>query len=1253
MWAQPTLLPKGVAENHLPLPSWSSALPGKKRKQAYANEIPIASGLSTPRIHSASDCSAKQCKSFWEGARGPDTSGLPKRVSSHIIISERFASRKTMPFHQSEKRGKDIASNFIYESGEDWMVRKEKAELESKISIRIAAGTDGVKAGAQDVFEAFTKRLAEPDAGMHLKNVRLFKTGVMGLYGHDVLVEIRRDSTSHVYGNVKPSMVDRLVEEHLIQFTLIPEWLIDDELKSFFLQQDRVLTANWSGTDPENIHSYIEAGGYSASRTALGQSPFSIVSALKRSGLRERTHPGFPVYLKWETMRKSVSHPPLIVAIADSGDPQSFISRDIMDSCPHAVIEGMIIAGHVLGASRGVIYVRKSHLLGIERLEIALDQAREEGLLGKSATGDGPGFDIELIDKRPSEICAWRSSFVPYGLQTTDEEHPLFLAHDVETWINIPNIVKQSKENRKTRQTWESSTKLFSLGGIIPRQGIIEVPIGTPLRDVIFDIGGYSASFEGPRMIQVGGPTGGLLSPAFIDQPLDFEDLNEVEADFGSGSIQVMPDDTCVVDQAVEMLYTCFDESCGACLNHECGDILHRIQRMLNQIRHGGGSNHQMEAMEALCMDLRNPELCGTTRTGGSYVLSTLLHYGGEYDLHIREKRCPAHKCLSLRAAPCQRTCPAGIDIPSYLALIGHGRFEEAVELIRRDNPLVWTCGLICPAPCEGSCLRGEMDQPISIRAMKGFAAKMAWDQMESKRTPPPAPTGAKVAVVGSGPGGLSCAYYLALKGYRVTIFEALSKAGGLLQVGIPEYRLPKKYVQKEIDHIRSLGVDIKTGVRVGKDVTIDELRDRGFEAFFLAVGAHKGFQLRIEGEDDFKGVYDSITFLRNVSLDGGDKPADKVIVVGGGNAAVDAARTCVRLGCSQVTMAYRRTHAEMPAWEEEIQQALEEGVQIKYLTIPMRVIGNNGHVEGMECLQAELSEPDASGRRRPIPVTGSNFILEAGAIITAIGQQPDLQVLSGQKDVEVTRRSTVSVSPSSLQTTVLDIFAGGDAVSGPATVVEAVAAGKLAAQAIDLYIRGEKLPRHVPEKEPHATIDTIITTAEEKNGLKRPSIPHREMDDRIHTFKQVELGLTQEMALNEAKRCLRCDMCAGQGLCQMVCQEMGVGALKLSESGQGRMVFTDFLKPGELCIGCGSCTTVCPTNNMWIKDEGETRRIYCCGTLICELPLERCSECGKPYAPKKYLDFLEKRAGDSLGAPMRRGICEECARKRHARLFA
>jgi NADH-quinone oxidoreductase subunit F len=378
-----------------------------------------------------------------------------------------------------------------------------------------------------------------------------------------------------------------------------------------------------------------------------------------------------------------------------------------------------------------------------------------------------------------------------------------------------------------------------------------------------------------------------------------------------------------------------------------------------------------------------------------------------------------------------------------------------------------------------------------------------------------------RVAVVGSGPAGLTVAYHLITKGYGVTIFEALPIVGGMLITGIPPNRLPRNVIQHEVDRIKALGVEMRTNITVGRDIALDDLFKKGYGAIFLAIGAYDSRKLGIPGEDEFEGFLDCLTFLQRVNLGDRSKPGEKVCIIGGGNAAIDSARTALRLGCETVTIVYRRSRREMPANPSEIEEAEAEGVKIHYLASPLRILGKNDRVIGMECIRNMLGEPDASGRRRPIPVDGTEFTVEADAIIPAISQRPDLSFLPKDHGFAITRWNTFEVDPQTLQTNKKGVFAGGDAVTGPATVVEAIAAGKKAAEMIDRYLRGLELTVGKEESRPMMKLtDEEIQAIEKEPRQRMPKLP---LEKRAGNFDEVELGFSEEAAVEEAKRCLRC----------------------------------------------------------------------------------------------------------------------------------
>jgi len=508
-------------------------------------------------------------------------------------------------------------------------------------------------------------------------------------------------------------------------------------------------------------------------------------------------------------------------------------------------------------------------------------------------------------------------------------------------------------------------------------------------------------------------------------------------------------------------------------------------------------------------------------------VMSSLKYFEHEFRSHILDKECPAGTCKSLVRARCTNACPAGIDIPSYISLIAQGKYGDALEIHREKNPFALTCGRVCPAFCEDKCRRGDIDEPIAIRMAKRF---MADHELEKPWTPKKldGPKNKKVAVIGAGPAGLTAALRLAQRGYPTTVFEKLPVAGGMMVVGIPEYRLPRKILNKEIENIKRAGIEIKFNQELGKDFTVEGLLDNsGFSAVVLAIGAHKSRRLGIPGED-LPGVYHGTQFLKDVAMGKvPDMKGKRVAVVGGGAVAIDAARTALRLGAKKVHIIYRRTREEMPAWKNEVHAAFQEGIQFHFLTDPVGVLGPD-HVTGVECHLQKLGEFDASGRRRPIPIEetefeGAEFVLDADIFIPAIGQTPEAECLpNGNKGIGLNRDGTVTVG-ANLATSREGVYAAGDLALGPATVIEAVAQGNKAAVAVDAYLRGQ------PVERPKFTSDfreiDQLYNIEHYAEARRPVMRELPVEERIHNFEEVEAGFDEQKASEECKRCLRCDL--------------------------------------------------------------------------------------------------------------------------------
>ena len=468
--------------------------------------------------------------------------------------------------------------------------------------------------------------------------------------------------------------------------------------------------------------------------------------------------------------------------------------------------------------------------------------------------------------------------------------------------------------------------------------------------------------------------------------------------------------------------------------------------------------------------------------------------------------------------------CPARNNVQGYVNLTARGKFKEALQLIHETSPFPSICGRICHHPCETDCHRAQIDEPVAARSIERFLGDL---DLHSSTPYPPCikpPKKEKVAVVGSGPAGLTCAYYLAREGYPVTVFEKADLLGGMLAMAIPSYRLPSEVVDAEIRRVRDLGVTMKTGVEVGKDKTVAQLRSEGFKAFFIAVGTQECLRLGIAGED-LKGVYRGLDYLRRIKRGESLALGKDVVVIGGGNAAMDAVRSARRSGAENAMILYRRGLEEMPARPEEIEECLEEGIPIQILTQPVRFIGENGKVKAIECVKVRLGDPDGSGRRRPEPIPGSESAIQVDAVITALGQEADWACLTPECSCTLTPWGTLKVDPLTLQTEDPDIFAGGDAVRGPRTVIEAIADGRRAAVSIDRYIESRDLrsDRDVELK--------VITTPDKGkyDPSPRSQLPRLEAHARTSHFDEVQKGFTEEMALQEAQRCISCGSCCIQ----------------------------------------------------------------------------------------------------------------------------
>jgi NADPH-dependent glutamate synthase beta subunit-like oxidoreductase len=710
-----------------------------------------------------------------------------------------------------------------------------------------------------------------------------------------------------------------------------------------------------------------------------------------------------------------------------------------------------------------------------------------------------------------------------------------------------------------------------------------------------------------------------------------------------------MTEKTCPVSDQISRLNSAIDS--GQLPDPRSRRRAEDILALLQDVAWGRAAAEHLPAIESLARKIAEQGKIKSSKRTGRMVCEAIDQHREVFISHIDTHNCSSGECVKLAPAPCQMTCPAGLDIPTYVTLIGMGRDAEAIDVIRRDCPFPWVCGLVCTRPCEFMCVRARIDTPVSIKFLKGFAAERAMSDGSYANPQKEPDKNRKVCVIGAGPGGMSAAYYLALKGYAVRIIEEQAVAGGMLLLGIPRYRLPREVIDREVAMLKNLGVEFQLDTRFGRDVTFDELKKNGFEAFFIAVGAHKSFKLGVPGESDFPQVIEAIDFLRDVALGKREVPGKHAVVIGGGNVAIDAARTCLRLGSESVTLAYRRSRSEMPADVEEVEQAEEEGIRFEFLNIPEQIVGRRGRVEGLRCLQARLVAKAGEDRHYPEPIADSEFIIKADVVICAIGQQVDVECLSGVDGLDWTRRKTINVNMVTMETSLEGIFAAGDAVTGPATVIEAIGGGKRAAESIDRYFEGIPQPKMPPVPTRRGRIEHLEVPAGRKMSIKRPEMPLLNIYRRRTTFQQVELGYPEDRVREEAHRCLRCDICLRCGKCIEVCRDkMGVDALQMGYFDFDHPVPTDFRLTEERCILCGACATNCPTGAMQIEDREGERILSLCGTLLNRKKLIHCENCQAVLGPQRYLDFVSKRTHKVAKLADGRRLCEACARQSTAK---
>jgi NADH-quinone oxidoreductase subunit F len=1015
--------------------------------------------------------------------------------------------------------------------------RKWKKLTEGKTPvIYVGSATCGLAAGAGELLGLIDTEL---DA-LGLK-ARVVPVGCIGMCFAEPLVDIRISGQPRVcYENVTPAKLRKILKSHVLKGKPVPEMAIgtigDESIPGiprlsdlpFMKAQVRIVLRNCGLINPEDMDHCLARDGYQGLLRALSMKPEEVIEEVVASGLRGRGGGGFPTGMKWKFCRSAPGESKYLICNADEGDPGAFMDRSVLEGDPHAVLEGMCIAAYAIGAAHAYVYARAEYPLAIQRLKVAISDLRYAGILGENMLGSGFAFDIQIKEGAGAFVCGEETALMTSleGGRGLPRPRPPFPAakglwgkptniNNVETFACVSGILREGAAWFASYGTARSKgTKTFALTGKINYCGLMEVPMGIPLHQVVDEIGGGIAGGGRFKAAQTGGPSGGCLPARLRDLTMEYETLAEAGSIMGSGGLVILDESTCMVDLARYFLTFTQNESCGKCTPCRLGT--RRMLSILERICAGAGRASDIEALEELGPVIRNTSLCGLGQTAPNPVLTTLRYFREEYEEHVHEKRCRAAVCPGLVVAPCHHTCPAGVQAHRYVREIAHGNFETAYLVVRENMPLPSVCGTVCYHPCEARCRRGQLDDPIAVRALKGAAVQYG-KQAEEHTAVPVKKTGKRVAVVGSGPAGLTAAYYLAkVKGHEVTIFEELPLAGGMLRTGIPRYRLPEDDLEHDIDIVRKAGVRIKTGAKVK---SIHDLKKRGFDSIFLALGAHASWNLGVKGED-LEGVMDCVGFLRKVAIRNPPRLGRRVAVIGGGNTAIDASRTALRLGAREVTILYRRSREEMSAARAEIEDALAEGIRLETLVTP-KMVQKTATGLTLCCQRMRLVKPDDSGRRRPVPVEGSDFELHFDSVLSAIGQFPEIPKEFG---VEVNPKSQlISVSPDTFATPVEGVFAGGDVVSGSASIVQAIAHGRRAAEAIDRYLGGDGNIRETLA--PPEDLDALVRLEPESEGRRRLQLDQAHPKRRVRGFAAVERTWSKKAAMAEASRCLRCDL--------------------------------------------------------------------------------------------------------------------------------
>lgn len=1044
----------------------------------------------------------------------------------------------------------------------DAMKKNGLSRIKSSVpGIAVGMGTCGIGNEADRLYD-----LLEESINAKGLNILLRKVGCIGYCADEPIVNVYIPGHPLVlYRNVQKNQIKTIlnnIEKRTFQdkgvmckisrwdhqtgeieygkgFPKIPEW---NEIP-FFKHQKKIVLRNAGLIDPDSIEEYLAVGGYSALLKAiLEMKPEEVIEEVKNSKLRGRGGAGFPTGIKWELMRNERAARKYIICNADEGDPGAYMNRNEIESDPHMLLEGMLLGAYAMGADEGIIYVRAEYPLAVERLNRAIEQAEKAGLIGSKIHGTDFRFKLHMVEGAGAFVCGEETALIasaegksgrptprpPFPAQSGFMGYPTNI-NNVETWCNIPVIVLKGADwFTRTGTEKSAGTKVFSLVGKVKNTGLVELPLGETLTTLVYEIGGGASGEEKKiKAVQSGGPSGGCIPIDKFETPVDYESLASIGAIMGSGGMVVMDQDNCMVDVARYFLEFTNAESCGKCV--PCREGLAQELFMLDRITNGEGRESDLEIMEELGVSIMDTALCGLGQTAPNPILTTLNYFRKEYEEHIHMKHCSSGTCESLFTALCTNSCPLHMNIPAYLELLKENRLEEAFESTLRDNPLPGTIGRICHFHCQMRCRREDIDDPVHQGEIHRYLAdtmyKMGrenqiYETLVKEKLPS---TGKKIAIVGAGPAGLTAAFYLVRLGHDVTVYDSHPKAGGILRYGIPSYRLPKEILDKELKIFKILGVKFVFNKTLGTDIHLDKLiKDN--DKVFLAVGAYHHIDLNISGHD-LKGVIQGTELLENIEKKRMVPLGKKITIIGGGNVAIDAARSLWRVG-TDVTIVYRRAREDMPADKQEIHESEAEGINFIFMAAPLRVVGNSkGEVEALEVMEMKGGGYDTSGRRRPVK-TDRTFLVPCDAVVLAVGERVDSGLLERQ-GVRTTEEGTALINLYNYKTSNESVYAAGDIITGPATAAEAMGLARNAAEAMDLELTGEKrfgklFKEFEYSNEPPEEIVYGKGTPERHLGV----------DARRGNFQEVNRGYMGDQARTEAMRCLRCDIkLAAQGV--------------------------------------------------------------------------------------------------------------------------